>query len=293
MLEKGNKVRAINNVNISFGLVNIPIKTYSVACSNRISLKMVNPDTGNTVRQKLVDAVTGDEVDRSNCNRGFEIFRNKYVVFTNDELEKIRSPKSDNIEIVEFVSIEELNMLAIEKSFYLGPNKGGDKAYLVFCKAMTEKEVCAVGRWKTRGKDHLVIIRSVGDNLIMHQMYFDNEFRSFNNSCDNLSVSNAEVTMAKQLISKMTTKGFDSSVYFDSFAHDLREAAEKKNKGIRQLPNPLEQEKVLNLFDALKQSLVGTLSEEEIPTRVDNPKPRKKVAKKKTTARKGCRKKAI
>lgn len=278
--------RAVATGTISFGLVSIPIKVYISASSGNTSLRMINPKTNNIVKQKLVDAATGDEVERSECHRGYKVGKDQYVTFTNEELAQLRPPKSDHVELTEFVPQTQLNVLAIEKSYYLAPDRGADKAYLVLLKALQNLKTVAVGKWQARSRDNMVMLQPHDGAIIMHQMYYASELRTFDNPCANMDVGEAELELASKLISNMVSDNFDHAKYFDGYEQQLRHAVEEKQAGQPITAASAPQTTVLNLLDALKASVqkhgIADKTADE-PAKKVAKKPAKKRSKKKAS----------
>jgi DNA end-binding protein Ku len=157
--------RAIASATISFGLVSIPVKLYTATSSEQVRFNMLHPETKSRVKQQYIDASTGEVVDRNSLVKGFEYGRDQYVVFTEDELKALETERSSSLDIVEFVPLESVDLLQVEKTYYLGPDKGGDKAYRLLTDSMVNTKKVAVGRWSARGKEQLVVVRPYKDGL--------------------------------------------------------------------------------------------------------------------------------
>ena len=224
--------RSTGSATISFGLVAIPVKLYLTASEDRVSFKMIAPKTKNRVNQKIVDSVTGEEVNRGECLSGYEYKKNSIVVFTDEELATMGAPadKKDSIEIDQFVP-NELSPLRVEKSYFIGPQKGADKAYTLLRMLLNKSNKMAVGKWYARGKEHLVAITPHEDGLLVHQMYYNTEMRSFDNTCAKLQVTDAELAMGLQLVNHLSKPVFDVSEYHDGFVQSVAAAAETKING--------------------------------------------------------------
>src|SRR3989304_2130269 len=169
--------RATASGTVSFGLVSIPCKFYTACSSESVQFKMITPK-GNKVKQKIFDAVTDEEVERNACLKGYEHVKDQFVTFTSEELEALESERNNLIDINEFVPLASVDLLAVEKSYYLGADKGGDKGYLLLAKTLETTGKVAVGRWDARGKEQLVILRPYNGGLLLHQMFYTNEVRS-------------------------------------------------------------------------------------------------------------------
>ena len=250
--------RSINSAHISFGLVTIPVKLYTASSSDDVHFSMITPD-GNKVRQQYVDANTGEEVDRDACLKGFECAKGEYVTFTAAELASLQTSKSKIMSVAEFVSLSSVDLLQVEKSYYLGPDKGGAKGYLLLAKALKESRQAAVAQWAPRGKEQLMVIREYRGGLIIHQMFYSTEVRNFEEVLKDVSetvVSDIEVDMAKQLIKQLSKRKFSPEAYRDTYGDRVRDAVKAKVAG-KDITTTSEApaETVMDLMAAIKMSL--------------------------------------
>ena len=138
-------MRSIGSLTISFGLVAIPVKFYTAAASEQASFNMLHKKCGGRVKQQYICPTDNNEVvERSDMMKGYEYARGQYVTFTDEELKAMESERSNSIDIAEFVPISSVDFVSVEKTYYLGPDKGGDKAYRLLSESMTKKERVAV-----------------------------------------------------------------------------------------------------------------------------------------------------
>src|SRR6478736_1446543 len=163
--------RAVASGVISFGLVSIPVKLYTAASSEQVRFNMLDSRNGMRVKQQYYSPADNKVLDKNEIIKGFEYARDQYVTFTDEELKALEADRSNHIEIVEFVPLSTFDFVQIEKTYYLGADKGGDKAYRLLGESMERKGKVAVGRWAARGKEQLVVIRPYKDGLIFHQMF--------------------------------------------------------------------------------------------------------------------------
>jgi DNA end-binding protein Ku len=302
--------RAISSGTISFGLVSIPVKVYTATSSQKVRFNMLEPETGARPKQQYVSSVTGDVVDRKDMVKGYEYARGQYVQLTPDELKALEADRTGSMDIVEFVPLKSIDLVQIEKSYYLGPDKGGDKAYQLLRKAMNRKDVVAVGRWAAKGKEQLVLIRPYEGGLILHQLFYANEVRAFEDIDLGAEIDFAEkeLDLADKLIEQLSSEDFEPEQYEDSYTARVKELIEQKVAG-EEITTAPEQPRaqIIDLFEALKQSLdEGEAAEADAgkakkkkkkkaaAKKSDEPKvepkppkkavPRKKKAKKKTKA---------
>lgn len=257
--------RATASLNISFALVNIPVKSYLAASQEKVRFNLMNPETGARIREVAVDSVTGQQVDKSKLVRGYEYAKNNYVTFTKDELNALESARLNTVDIQECVPFSSVDLIQIEKSYYLAPDKGADKSYKLFLSVLEKKKLVAIGKYYARGRDYLVAIRPQNGCLIMHQLYFAHEVREPKTHA-NISISGKEEKLAIQFVDKITNKNFDPSIYHDEYTDRVREAVDQKVNGqdIVISPEQIPSAASNNLIDALKESLKTSKSKKPV-----------------------------
>jgi DNA end-binding protein Ku len=284
--------RAIASGTISFGLVSIPVKLFTAASSEQLRFNMLHSKCGGRLKQQMVCPTDNEIVERENTVRGYEYARGQYVTFTEEELKALEAERSNSIEIVEFVPLTSVDFVQVERSYYLGPDKGGDKAYRLLSQSMEEAEKVAVGRWGARGKEQLVLVRPYGDDgLILHQLFYDNEVRAFDeiDTGATFSFSDAERGLAQKLIDQLSSAEFDPEKYSDSYRDRVQAAVDQKVAG-QEITVAPEQPKaqIIDLFEALKKSLSDAQAKEPLkpPRKTETEKPAKSEAKKAARGRK-------
>jgi DNA end-binding protein Ku len=220
---------------------------------------MLHKKCGGRVKQQYICPTDNNEVvDRKDMVKGYEHARGQYVLFTEEELKAFEAERSNAIEITEFVPLASVDFVHVEKSYYLGADKGGDKAYRLLSQAMTNKKVVAVGRWAARGKEQLVVVRPYQDGLILHQLFYANEVRSFEeiDPAAKVTISDKEHELAGKLIDQLTSDAFEAAKYHDTFSDKVRAAVEQKAAGQEITVAPeAPKAQIIDLFDALKRTL--------------------------------------
>src|SRR5436190_10318611 len=171
--------RSIGSGTISFGLVSIPIKLYTATSANAVGFNMLHKVCGGRLKQQLLCPIDNVVVERSDTVRGFEYARDQYVKFTDEELKSLEAARTDQLELVEFVPADTVDFIYIEKTYYLGPDKGGDRAYRLLAESLERANRLAVGRFAQRGKDNLVLVRAYKKGLVLHEAYYADEVRTF------------------------------------------------------------------------------------------------------------------
>jgi DNA end-binding protein Ku len=250
--------RAISSGVISFGLVAIPVKLFTATSSQQVHFNMLHGATSGRVKQQYIHAGTGEVVNRKEMVKGYEYSRGQFVVFTEQELKQLESARSSSIDITEFAPLSTVDLIQVEKTYYLGPDKGGDKAYRLLAEAMLKTGKVAVGRWAAKGKEQLVLIRPYKDGLMLHQMFYANEVRAFDevDTGATFTFSDLERDLAVKLVGELTVPAFDSTKYADEYADRVRAAVEQKVAGQQlQAVGDVPKAQIIDLFEALKQSL--------------------------------------
>lgn len=253
--------RATGSTTICFGLVSIPVKIYTATQSQSVSFNTLHQECGTRIKQQLYCPTHDRVVEREETTKGYEFAKGQYVTFSNEELRLLEAERTNTIDITEFVPAESIDFIQIDKTQFLGPDKGGHKAYGLLAHAMQNTGLVAIGRYKARGKSYVVMLRPFGKGLILHQLFYADEVRSFDDVeiGDEVRVSEAEQKLAEKLIDQLRSETFDPSQYRDEYSDRVRSAAEEKSKGLEivtaQEAPPAQ---IIDLFEALKQSLENT-----------------------------------
>src|SRR6202008_1616436 len=166
---------------------------------------------GGRIRQQLICPTCNEVVERSALTKGYEFAKDQYVQFTEDELKALEGEASKLIDIAEFVPLDKVDPIYFEKTYYLGPDKGGEKAYRLLADAMGKSGRVALAKFVMRGKESLVLIRSAQDGLMLHPMYFADEVRSFGeiDKGQSAKIRANELALAQQLIDGLSNTEFE------------------------------------------------------------------------------------
>jgi DNA end-binding protein Ku len=253
---------------IAFGLISIPIQMYSTGESAAgIQLNMMHRKCGSRLRQQYVCPVDNEVVGKDDIARGYEHAKGQYVLFSEEELKALQPETTNAIEIAEFLPLATVDPVYFEKSWYLGPDKGGDRPYRLLAEAMKETGRAALARYQARGKDQLVLLRPYETGLIMQQLGAAAEVKA------------SELHLAVQLIAQGATEEFHPEAYEDSQRRKLRELIDRKVRGeeIAVAPEEAPKGEIIDLMSALKASLSGEKSQEK-PVSLADRKPPKRAA---------------
>lgn len=287
--------RAISSATISFGLVSIPIKVYSTsATSSDIRFNMLHDKCGTRVKQQYICPKSGEVVARENRIKGYEFSKGQFVTFTDDELKAFDVAANRAVEISEFVPAEQVDPLHFEKTYFLGPDAGGERAYRLLGAAMRHTNRCAVARYATRGKQYVVMLRPYKRGIAMQQLRYPHEVKDFAEvplGVTEGEVQDSELKLATQLIEQITSEDFDMDRYQDGVRVRIEEAIEQKISGvaISVVHDEAPKAQIIDLMEALKASLGGAEqdTDEEMPGR----RPAKKAGAKKTKTKAKTQKK--
>jgi DNA end-binding protein Ku len=251
--------RATSSGTISFGLVSIPVKVYTATRSKSVHFHMLHAKDKSRLKQQYVCAADGEVVDRSETVRGYEYARDQYVVLTEEELKALETKSDKSIEIEEFIPIEKVDPIYFEKSQLLGPDKGGQKAYRLLNEAMLTMGRVAIGRFRTRGREQLVLIRPMGHGLVLHGLFYADEVASFEDVefGDEVQLRAGEVELAQQLIERLSNERFDPQRFEDRYRQAVLAAVDQKIAGqeVVVAEAPQQREQIIDLVAALKRSL--------------------------------------
>ncbi|HEY1236152.1 MAG TPA: Ku protein [Candidatus Binatia bacterium] len=281
--------RSIGSGAISFGLVSIPVKLYVATSSQAPSFHLLHAKCGNRIRQQRVCPVDNEVVERDQLVKGYEFTKDQYVRINDDELKALEGEASEAIEISEFVPLAKVDPIYFERSYYLGPDKGGEKAYRLLTDTMTQVGKVALAKFVMRGKENLVIVRAAQKGLMMHTMYFANEVRSFDEipKGESAKITGAETSLAIRLIDELSNDEFEPEKYHDEYSERVMNLVNSKAEGKEiTLAQPVAQRgQVIDLMAALKESLEKTGPRQKRPAVAAKPaepeKPRKRAASKK------------
>jgi DNA end-binding protein Ku len=270
----------MGSATISFGLVSVPVKMFSTAESSRnIAFNWIHKKCGSRVRMKYYCPADEELVDRDDLIKGYEFSKDQYVLFDPEEIKRLEAESSNSIDIAEFVPFGKVERIYLDKAYYLGPDKGGERAYRLLSAALKKTKRAAIGRYAARGKQYLVLVRPVEDGLLMEQLRYSDEIRSFADiQIENGKVDKEEQKLAVQLIEQAATDEFRPERFEDEVYQRTMELIEKKIQGEEISAAPMEEPetKIIDLMEALKASLDP--SEEPTESGKAGRKPAKRAA---------------
>ena len=251
--------RSIATASISFGLVTVPVRIYpATRTSAGLSFHLLHEKDHARLKQQYVCEKDGEVVPRSEMVKGYEFAKGRYVTFTNEELKALDQKATNGIEIAEFVPGDSVDPVYFERSYYLGPDKNGAKAFALLVRAMHETDLLAVAKYAARGKDYLVLLRPAAERLEMIQLYNADEVRPPSEvPVETRASTPAEVKLATRLIESIAAKEFDPGKYGDEVRRRIQKLIQAKVEGKDiTAPEPRRRKaEVVDLMAALQASL--------------------------------------
>ncbi|MEM7362956.1 MAG: Ku protein [Pseudomonadota bacterium] len=277
-------MRPIASASISFGMVSIPVKLFSSAdTSSAVSFNRLHKECGSRLKQQYICSKGCGVIPREDMIKGYQFARDQYVTLTDEEIKALEAVKSETIDIVEFVPLETVDRINLEKVYFLSPGKGGDRPYRLLSIALQRTGKAGIARYAARGKGYLVMIRPMGDGLAMEQLHYADDLRSFDEvEVPDVDVKDAEVDLAIQIIEQVSVEDYDPTKYNDEVKEKVLEQIQQKidGKEVIEMPQEPAEEKIVDLMDALKASLANKGAKaEEKPVASAARSRRKKAAK--------------
>jgi len=253
--------RSIASATISFGLVSVPVNLYSSSESKAsISFNMLHKKCNGRLKQQYICPKDNNEiVTRDETVKGYEFAKDQYVILTPEELKALEEKATSTIDVVEFVPLSEVDRVYLDKVYYLGPDKGGDRAYRLLAQALKASGKAALGQYAARGQQHLVLLRPMGDVLVMEQLHYADEVRpSSEVPIPDGDVKDAELKLALMLIDQTANEKFEPKKYKDTVRERVMETIQRKVEGqdiTSDVAAPGGGDKIIDLMQALKASL--------------------------------------
>ena len=262
--------RSIGNATISFGLVSVPVNLYSSSESKAsVSFNMLHKKCGGRLKQQYICPKDDNEVvDRNDTVKGYEFAKDQYVVLSTEELKSLEEKATGMIDVIEFVPLAKVDREYLEKVYYLGPDKGADRAYRLLAAALLDTGKAALGQYAARGQQHLVLLRPLNGVLVMEQLHYADEVRPTTEvTVPEGDVKPMELALAKQLIDQTTNEEFEPGKYKDTVRERVLETIQRKIEGQDITAADVVPDsggKIIDLMDALKASLAATAEAEKV-----------------------------
>jgi len=258
--------RPIATGTVSFGLVSIPVKLYAAGNSAAgISFNMLHAKCGSRLKQQYICPKDNEVVARDQTVKGYEFSKDRYVTFTAEELKALEEQSTQAIEVVEFVPMSMVDPVYFDTTYYLGPDKGGAKAYRLLSEVMKETGRVALAKYAARGKQYLVMLRPLDGGLVMQQLLYADEVRPFSEvPLETTDVKESELQLAKLLVEQKASESFHPEAYADDVRKRVTDLIQRKVEGqeISLAPPEPGGAQIIDLMEALKASLSKKASAE-------------------------------
>jgi DNA end-binding protein Ku len=261
---------------ISFGLVHIPIKMFAATEEKDIKMRYLHKECHSPIKYEKVCPVCKKEISTEDIVKGYEYESGKFVIIEKEELDEIAKDKNKNIEIIDFVNLEEIDPIYFNRSYFVGPNENGEKAYALLKTAMEDSGKIGLAKITLRAKEHLAVVRVYQRGLVLETIYYPDEVRNVEHVPgipNNLELNKKELDMATQLIEQLTTP-FEPEKYTDEYRTTLMELIQSKITGDEiKIAKEVPQTNIVHLMEALQASIDQT-----------KPKKKRRTTKKKATS---------
>lgn len=239
---------------ISFGLVHIPVGLYTTIQDNDIHFNQLCKEDGSRVNYKKICSGCGKEIQSSDIIKGFEYEKGKYVTLTDEDFEKAKSEKDRSIQILHFTDINDIHPIFFDKTYHAIPEQGGDKAFELLRQAMLQEKKIAIAKTVLGTKEKLLAIIPTQKGILIETLYYADEVKDAPKELVVAQVNEAELQMAKTLINTMV-KNFEPQLYHDEYRKKLWDIINAKIQGKEIIASPENIVSVVDIMEALKQSL--------------------------------------
>jgi DNA end-binding protein Ku len=253
-------MRTIWNGSISFGLVNIPIGLAVATQRSDIAFRTLHRECGTPIKQKRWCPTHERDVEADELVKGWEVAKGEFVFVEESDLEAVALQRSQSIEILRFVKLEDVDPVYFDRTYYLAPSStdAQRRPYVLLLRAMEETGMAAVGKFVLWGKENLCLIRAHDDALMLETLFFAEDVRSreeIEEAVGGTEVKDAELELARQVIGSLEGE-FEAEDFENQYRTELRQMLEAKLEGQEiTRPEPQPEAPVVDLMDALKRSV--------------------------------------
>lgn len=245
---------------ISMGMVLIPVGLYKTTVDNDIHFNQLEKESKARIKYKKYCSHCGKEVKAEDIIRGYEYEKDKYVVMTDDELERIKTKKDKTIHILQFAKMSEVNMIYYEQDYYAIPETGAEKAFELLRQSLLLEKKVAIAKTVMGTNEKLLVLYPLKDGMIVKTLFYNDEIAAVPKQVPKMKLSEQELEMARMLIQNMT-QPFDAESYRDEYQARLRDAIMKKIQGQEIVTADTSgPDNVIDLMEALQKSLEQTKS---------------------------------
>jgi DNA end-binding protein Ku len=276
-------MRTIWNGSINFGLVNIPIGLAVAQQRKDVSFRTLHRECGTPIKQKRWCPVHERDVEADELVKGWEFAKGQFVLVEESDLEAVALTRSQSIDIKKFVDLEDVDPIYFDRAYYLAPADAAAqrRPYVLLLRAMQEANVAAIGKFVLWGKENLCLIRPLGESLALETLYYAEDIRvrdEIDDAVAETQVEDPELEMARQLVASLVGE-FDPEEFVNEYRGELKAMLEAKLAGEEIVaPEQPEPAKVVDLMEALKESVAQARKQKDAPAEKKKPAARKKRA---------------
>jgi DNA end-binding protein Ku len=254
---------------LTFGLISMPVRLFSGARSNHVSFHMLHRDDHVRVKQQLICPEEEKVVGRDEIVKGYEYRKGEYVIIEPEEIKRIEPKTAKAMEILEFVKSDEIDPIYFESSYYMLPEEAGRRPYALLQKALEDSHYVAVAKLAMHNREYTVFLRPYTGGLMLHTMYYQDEIRQVENfGKTDVDIKEAELKVAHQLVQALAAE-WEPKKYYDTFEANVKELikAHLEGKQVNSIEKPKKAAPVVDLMEALKQSLAQMEGKKKGPQR--------------------------
>lgn len=254
---------------LTFGLISMPVRLFSGARANHVSFHMLHRDDHVRVKQQLICPEEDKVVARDEIVKGYEFRKGEYVIIEPEEIKKIEPKTAKAMEILEFVKADEIDPIYFESSYYLMPEEAGRRPYALLQKALEDSHYVAVAKLAMHNREYTVFLRPHKGGLMLHTMYYQDEVRQVDNfGKTDVEIKESELKVAHQLVEALAAD-WEPEKYYDTFEANVKELikAHLEGKQVGSVEKPKKPAQVVDLMEALKQSLAQMEGKKKGPQR--------------------------
>lgn len=246
---------AVHKGSISMGMILIPISMYKTTVNHDIHFNQLDRESKARIKYKKYCSHCGKEVAPEDIIKGYEYEKGKYVVMTDEELERIKTKKDRTIHILQFAKMSEVDMIYYEKNYYAIPEAGAEKAYELLRQTLLSEKKVAIAKTVMGTSEKLIVLYPLKDGIVIKTLFFEDEIASVPKQIPKMKLDDKELEMAKILVQNMT-EPFDAAKYKDEYRAKLQDAIVRKINGQEIITPAAEGENnIIDLMEALKKSL--------------------------------------
>jgi DNA end-binding protein Ku len=243
---------------ISFGLVSVPVRLYAAAREEHVSFNQIHEVCGSRIKQQVFCPTCDRVVERSELAKGYQVDRDSYVLVSSEELKTLEADSSEAMEITQFVSLEEVDPIYYQSSYYSAPEDPGRRAYGLLLQAMEKLNVAAIAKVTLHQREQIVLMRPYHQGIVLHTLYFPAEVREIAEygKNENLTLQKPELQLAEQFIQQLKAE-FNPEQYKDEYQQRVLALIETKQAGqvVSGEQHKTKLAPVIDLMEALKKSI--------------------------------------